>query len=135
MIRAVPDTNVLVSIALPGGRLRSLVDGWHRGRYRPLISSEIFEEYLRVLTYPKFQLTSDNIRHLLEGHLLPHAETVRMTSRITAVANDPSDDKFLACAVDGRATWLVTGDHHLLRLGTFRGVRIGPPVEFLRALR
>ena len=135
MIRLVLDTNVLVSIALPGSRLHPLMECWQKGESRLLISLAIFEEYLRVLTYPKFRLSAEEIRLLLEREVRPYAELVRVTSRIHEVASDPSDDKFLACAVDGRADWLVTGDRHLLGLREFRRVRIGTPAQFLRLLK
>ena len=134
MIRFVLDTNVLVSISLPKSRLEPLADAWQKGRCRLLISDEIFDEYLRVLTYPKFRLSSADVLRILEREIWPHAERVRVTLRIKAVAEDPSDDKFLACAVDGRADWIVSGDHHLLQLKIFRGIRIGAPQEFLRSL-
>ncbi len=131
MIRAVLDTNVLISIALPGGHLEPLVAAWQKGRFRLLISQEIFEEYLRVLTYPKFELSAEDIRRMLEHELWPYAELVKVTSRIRAMSSDPSDDKFLACAIDGHADWIVSGDRHLLNLKVFRGIRIDSPARFL----
>lgn len=131
MIRFVLDTNVLISIALARGRLHLLVDAW-KGRYcRLLVSGAIFEEYLRALHYPKFRLSPDDIRQLLETEVRPHAEEVKVTSRIEQIPEDPSDNKFLSCAVDGKADWIVTGDRHLLRLGIFRGIRLGTPAQFL----
>jgi len=124
VIRVVLDTNVLVSIALPGSRLQPLVDAWQQGRCRLLISSDIFDEYLRVLTYPKFQLTAEDIKQLLERDLRPYAELVRVTSRVDAVVIDPADNKFLACALDGRADVVVSGDRHLLTLKQFRSIPI-----------
>lgn len=134
MIRFVLDTNVLVSIALPRGRLEALAQAWQQGRCRILLSEAIFDEYLKVLTYPKFRLTSEDIRRILERELLPYAEFVKVTSDIRAIEADPSDNKFLACAVDGDADWVVTGDRHLLGLKTFKGTQIGSPREFLRAV-
>ena len=134
MIRFVLDTNVLVSMALPGSRLLPLVEAWQRGRCRLLISQEIFEEYLRVLAYPKFRLSFEDIRRILESEIRPYAESVHVKSRIDVVHSDPSDNKFLACAVDGKADWLVTGDAHLLRIRVFRGVRIGSPTAFLNSV-
>ena len=134
MIRVVFDTNVLVSVALPGSRLQRFPRTWREGRCRPLFSRAIFEEYLRVLTYPTFRLAGQEIRRVLEHDFLPYAEFVKVRSQWRVVTEDPSDDKFLACAVDGRASWIVSGDRHLLALHTFRGVRIGSPAEFLRTL-
>ena len=124
MIRVVLDTNVLVCVALPRSRLQALVEAWQRGRCRLLLSHEIFDEYLRVLTYPKFQLTSADITRVLERELLPYPEFVHVTAHVDVIAEDPADNKFLACALDGRADSIVSGDHHLLDLKQFRGIPI-----------
>lgn len=124
MIRVVLDTNILVSIALPGSRLLPLVSAWKDGRCRLLISEEIFDEYLRVLTYPKFNLSVEGIRRLLEHELRPYAELVRVTSRVHVITADPDDNKFLACALDGHADAIVSGDRHLLTLKHFKGISI-----------
>ncbi len=135
MIRAVLDTNVVISIAIEGGRLQSLAAAWREARFRWLISQEIFDEYLRVLTYPRFELSSEDIQRIVELEIRPYAELIHVTTHVRAIPEDPSDDKFLDCAVDGRADWIVSGDQHLLRLKTFRGIRIGSPREFLHLIR
>lgn len=134
VIHFVLDTNVLVSSALPGSRLRPLIDAWQRGRCRLLISPEIFDEYLRVLTYPKFQLSSDDIRRILERDVMPYSEMVRVTSHVDVVKADPADNKFLACAIDGKADAIVSGDHHLLNLKTYQKIPIVTAREFLNRL-
>ena len=49
------------------------------------------------------------------------------------IAADPDDDKVLECAVIGNATHIVSGDkRHLLPLGTYQGIRIDSPAEFLQ---
>ncbi len=133
-MRVVLDTNVLVSTALPGSRLQSLVDAWQHRRCRLLLSREIFDEYLRVLTYPKFRLTSADIKRILERELLPYAEMVNVTTQVEAIVEDPADNKFLACAVDGRADVLVSGDHHLLELKAFHETAIISPRQLLDRL-
>jgi hypothetical protein len=55
--------------------------------------------------------------------------------RLKVVAEDPSDDRYLECAVEGEAVYLVTGDDHLLRLRRVHEVALVTPKEFLQALR
>lgn len=50
------------------------------------------------------------------------------------VEADPSDDKFLVCAVEGKADCIVSGDRHLLRLGSFQGIPVVPPTTLLAFL-
>ena len=51
-----------------------------------------------------------------------------------SLSSDPDDTKYLACAVEGRADFIISGDHHLKDLKTFRGIRIVDPATFLAAM-
>ena len=59
VIRVVLDTNIVVSALLFGGQLERLIELWKEGKILPLCSKEIIDEYLKVLSYPKFQLTEE----------------------------------------------------------------------------
>ena len=83
------------------------------------------------MAYPKFDLGDSQIRSLMEEQVLPFAETVRVRGRLAVVKRDPDDDKFVDCALTGRAGYLVTGDRALLELDGYRGIRILPVREFL----
>jgi predicted nucleic acid-binding protein len=50
---------------------------------------------------------------------------------ITAVTNDPDDDRVLECAVAAEVDAIISGDRHLLRLGSFRSIPIRSPRQFL----
>jgi hypothetical protein len=54
--------------------------------------------------------------------------------RVTAVADDPDDDMYLACAIEGEADYVVSGDQHLRQLGSYRGIPIISPAQFLGML-
>jgi predicted nucleic acid-binding protein len=54
---------------------------------------------------------------------------------VRRVAQDPSDDVFLAAALEGRADDIVTLDRHLLSIKQYHGVQIVRPAQFLRHLR
>lgn len=134
MIRVVLDTNTLISALLFSGTASRLVPLWQCRRITVLVSKEILQEYLRVLAYPKFQLGDHEIRALVEEELLPFAETIRVRRRLAVVRRDPEDDKFLECAVAGRAEYLVTGDRDLRELGSYRGITILTVGEFLERM-
>ena len=131
MIRVVLDTNTVISALLFPGTASRLVPLWQSRRITVLVSREILKEYLRVLAYPKFQLSDQEIRQLVEEELLPFVETIRVRRRLAVVRRDPDDDKFLECAVTGRAGYLVTGDRDLRELDSFRGIIILTVGEFL----
>jgi putative PIN family toxin of toxin-antitoxin system len=134
-MRVVLDTNTLVSALLFRGTACRLVPLWQSGRMTLLVSRPILEEYLRVFAYPKFRLTEQEIRGLVEEEVLPFVETVRPTRQLLVPCRDPEDQKFLECAVTGRARYLVTGDQDLRVLGTYRRVSILNVGEFLEAIR
>lgn len=134
-MRIVLDTNALVSALLFSGVESQLVRLWQGGSVTLLISRPILDEYLRVLAYPKFKLTRSEIRGLIEGEVLPFVEIVHPTQRVKAIKSDPSDNKFLECALAGQAEVLISGDKQVLALRTYRKVRIQSPAEFLTSFR
>lgn len=134
-MRAVLDTNVLISALLFTGVASELVPLWQKGEITVLLSREILDEYLRVLAYPKFQLSEEEIKALIEEELLPFVQVIKPGTRIRAVRRDPSDDKFLECAVAGKADVIISGDKELLALRHYRRVRMQTPSEFLSAFR
>jgi predicted nucleic acid-binding protein len=87
-----------------------------------------------VLAYPKFDLNDEEIEGLLRDELLPFLITVRPRRRLSVVRRDPDDDKFLECAVAGKARYLVTGDRALREIGRFRRVTITTVGSLLRDL-
>ena len=116
MKKIVVDTNVLVSGLLFDGKPGELIKLWKEGLIVPLCSKEIVREYLRVLAYPKFQLSESEIDFLLAHEILPYFEVLTVTPGKPFVTTDPSDDKFIWCAIEGRADVIVSGDEHLLNL-------------------
>lgn len=135
MIRAVLDTNVLVSALLFFGPPSQLVPAWQGGRLCPVVSAEILEEYVRVLAYSKFKLTGSEILSLIEEDVLPFVDTVRAKPISVPTLRDPDDMKSLACAVSARVHWLVSGDDDLLSIGKVESVEIVSVTNFLRHLK
>ena len=74
-------------------------------------------------------LDENDIRLFLVA-LTSEAEWVDTVAPLSA-CRDPKDDKFLALAVSGNATHIVTGDRDLLELHPFRGVQILSPGDFV----
>jgi uncharacterized protein len=61
-MRIVLDTNTVTSALLFSGTASRLVPLWQSRRVVMLISRAILEEYLRVLAYPKFRLSNEEIK-------------------------------------------------------------------------
>ena len=130
-MRVVLDTNTVVSALLFSGISSKLVSLWQKGLITPLLSREILDEYLRVLSYPKFDLSEGEIKELIQEEILPYAEVVKPKRRLRVVQRDPSDNKFVECAVAGKARVIISGDKELLSFGRYRQIRIQSPAQFL----
>jgi uncharacterized protein len=124
VIRTVLDTNVLVSALLFSGEAGHLVSSWQARKFLPVFSYDTFDEFKRVLAYPKFSLTSREIAALFQNEVLPFCEVVDIEDEIIGVCRDRADDKFLSCAVAAKADYIVSGDKDLLVLGNFRNIPI-----------
>ena len=135
MIPVVIDTNVFVSALLFGGTPGQLISFWKSGKIQPHLTSEILAEILRVLAYPKFQLTENEIQYLLYVETLPFCTVVAKKSGSTIIKEDPSDDIFLRCCETVKAKALISGDHHLLNLKSHRNTLILTPSQFLKQFR
>ena len=133
-VKVVVDTNVLVSALLFGGKPGKLIPLWQRGTIRPLASKEIIDEYLRVLTYPKFKLAEEEINFLLYQEILPYFEVINVGSGPRIIKKDPEDDKFIRCALTGKAKLIISGDKHLLAQQSYQKVKILSPADFLLEL-
>jgi putative PIN family toxin of toxin-antitoxin system len=129
--RIVLDTNVLLSALLfHAGALSWLHLAWQSEAVHPLASHDTTTELIRVLSYPKFKLTSDEREDLL-GDYLPWCETVTVPNKIKLPdCRDPFDRPFLALALTAKADALITGDKDLLVLSHLFAVPILTPAVF-----
>jgi putative PIN family toxin of toxin-antitoxin system len=122
--KVVLDTNILVSALFFKGVIAGIVDLWKKGRIIPVLSRETFEEFKAVLEYPKFSLTWQEIKVIIEEEVLPYFEVIEIADNIKGICRDADDDKFIACAVSASADFIVTGDKDLLDLGKYESVKI-----------
>jgi len=95
-----------------------------------VVSDAIAEEYREVLKRPKFKIESTELDDFF-ALLLDKAEFVIPTETIDVIIDDPSDNKFIEAAVAGNAKVIVSGDNHLLKLKSFRGISIATAREFM----
>lgn len=131
--RVVFDTNVLVSaLGFGGTPLMALLRAFDND-VQLLASAETLAELNRVMRYDRLPFSEGERQQFLRV-LRAEAVLVDTKTDIDAVARDPDDNIFLECAIDGGAEYLVSGDDHLLDLGTFRDVTIVSPATFLDAI-
>jgi putative PIN family toxin of toxin-antitoxin system len=93
----------------------------------------IAREYLDVINRPKFKIPQIEIMTVTE-YLLQNAEFVIPEEKIVVIVADPTDNKFLEAAVVGKVNYIVSGDGHLLDLGSFRDIPIITARDFIDLL-
>jgi len=130
-VKVVFDTNILVSaLVFPGGRADAALRRIVEEQDQLIISKAILAELLRVLG-SKFSRDSEELAHVAV-FLSELALTVKPRRRLQVVKDEP-DNRILECALTGRAEVIVIGDHSLLALGEYKGVRIIRLREYLDA--
>ena len=131
-MRAVFDTNILVSAVFwRGGPYRCLLAA-QAGIVELILSEPILSEFHRVLS-GKFNLTPGQVEDNLAA-MRATATFVTIAGTLHVVSDDPDDDKFIETAQVARAEYLISGDRHLFSLGSYEGVTILNARAFLDLL-
>lgn len=132
-MRVVYDTNVIISAALkPGSIPASLVTLALTGRVQLCVSPPILAEYREVLHRPKFGFEAHGIDAFL-ADLIRAALTVHPSARLT-VAPDEADNRFLECALEASAAFVVTGNLRHFPVPSFHDIVILEPARFAQVL-
>ncbi len=130
--RVVLDTNILVASFFRGSS-RQVVGLWLGGELTLCLSPAIRREYDSVLAHFAFRKEqAAAIREGLEGG--SPVLVVNPVRRVEAVADDPSDDKFIECALEAGASHLISSDKALLEVGSYEGVKVFSAYAFLADL-
>ncbi len=112
-----------------------IVEAWRNRDYVLVTSPAIIAETQATLNYPrirrKYGITDEDVAQLTEL-LEQDALLVPGEADVTgAIPADPSDEKILACALDGQADLIVSGNLHLFDLLQYRGISIVNARQFL----
>ena len=134
-MRIVLDTNQHISaIIRPNGHPAQIVKLWHIGLIELAVSPFILEEFETVVHRPRIQQKYN----LSDAHIAEYLEVLRTsavlvpgTITVNAVPDDPDDNIIIACAIEAAVDVIISGDQHLLSLGSYRGIPIVKAVDFL----
>lgn len=138
MYKIVLDCNVFISgLMTPKGNPSQILRLAYERKVKLLVSPEIIKEYWQVLHYPKIikRLEKAGVPITTAENILKNLNEIATvtlgTLEVKVIQADPTDDKFLSCAVEGKADFIVSGDEHLLSVGEFERIRILTPQAFL----
>jgi hypothetical protein len=137
-MRVVLDANVLISATLiPDGTPANVLDAWHDQRYELLLSPPILEEVADVIRRPRIRKrhgwSDEEIETFLEGFRIFGIITPGELE-VNEIEDDPDDNIYLACAAEGAADYIVSGDVHLQNLIAYQEIPILTPRQFWEIL-
>lgn len=130
-MRVVLDTNVLISAYIfPGGRPEAVYRLVLQGGELELVTSRpLLAEFGRVLE-TRFGWEPSKSEEAV-AQIARLADVVEPAEEVAVIAEDPADDRVLEAAIVGPAEYIVSGDRHLLNLGSYRGTKIVGVAAFL----
>lgn len=135
MLKAVIDVNLFVSaIISKKGNPAKLLQLWRNRAFLAVISEQMLEELKRVLRYPrirnKYNLKDEDAAMAVNA-IRKFAVVLPDRLKIEVIKDDPDDNKVLACALEAKADYIVSGDNHLLDLGVFENIPIVTVKDFI----
>ena len=133
MRRVTLDSNVYISALNFGGRPLQVLELARAGQIENAISNAIITETSRIL-YMKLYWEPSDITTAIE-QILDFSKYVKADYTLNVVPQDPDDNRVIECAVAANSDTIVTGDTDLLVLGSFRGVKIVNPSEFIATMQ
>ena len=121
-MRIVVDTNVIVSGVFFGGAPKQILNAIVAAKVTACATTEIVDEYLEIVE----EMISRKQGSIDKNILSPLIRSLEMIEPRTHVelSRDPDDDKFLGCAKDAKALYIVSGDKDLLVLERFENIEI-----------
>lgn len=131
--RVVVDTNVVVSGLLRESSVPGRASAKARHTATLLVSQDTMRELADVLAKTKFDRYVTTEQRVQFIRLIASvAEFIPIIYPVRE-CRDPTDDKFLEVALNGRADVIVSGDEDLLMMNPWRNVTILSPGDYLNA--
>jgi putative PIN family toxin of toxin-antitoxin system len=137
-VRAVLDTNVVISGALSSGSPPAqALQAARDGSFEMIISGALLQELRSVMGRPKIRgrlgwSTEETAQFV--GGLMDGALVVTPALAVAVVKEDEADNRVLEAAIAGDADYIVTGDRHLLDIREYEGISIVTPARFAAIL-
>lgn len=135
IVKVVIDTNVIISAAKStDGNPAQIFEMLLLEEITNYTTKEIIEEIKEVLARPRIKLNLVE-QEFIANNYERFSVKIETTSKFDIIKEDSDDNKFLECAVDCKADYIVSGDDHLLKLKELKGIKILTPAEFVRLMQ
>ena len=129
MLKVVLDTNVFIAAYFNRKSASArIIDLCLDNKHKLIFSHRLRKEVRLIL---KNVRAEREFREKIQS-LFVNASKVKPTKKVFTVKEDPEDNKFLECVLEGKADYLITSDRHLLELEEFAQTKICKPTQFLK---
>ena len=127
-MKIVIDTNVVISAVFFGGNPQKIIEAVVDGDFHAFATPAIIEEYCEIVD----EMVKRKQGRLNRLILLPLIEKLSVIEAVSSIkiSRDPDDDKFIECAIDAGAIYIISGDKDLLDIGEYQNVQIITAQEF-----
>lgn len=134
-MKIVIDTNLLVAAFFnkKSASFKILKEGTE-GKIKILWTESIKREGEKILSNIQHSLSSSSGEGLLDK-VFKKENKIEKAPRVDFIKEDPTDNKFLACALKGEAQMIVTNDRHLLKIKKFKEIPTLTPIQALKRLK
>lgn len=112
-MKAVIDTNVLLTIISKRSRFRWIFDSIISGKIRICVSTEILFEYREILELKTDSAIAEGILKFIFAS--PYLEKIDVYYNFNLISIDQSDNKFVDCAISA-GSFIISNDRHFRRL-------------------
>lgn len=129
MLKVVLDTNVFIAAYFNRKSASArIIDLCLENKHKLIFSPRLRKEVKLILK----NVRAERGFHERIRSLFMNASKVKPIQKVFMVKEDPEDNKFLECALEGEADYLITSDRHLLELEEFAQTKICKPTQFLK---
>ena len=131
-MRVVIDTNVFVAGIFWKGPPATILEAWRGGLIEMILSPAILDEYQRVGAELGREFPVIDLDPIL-GMVALNSRMVQDSELPEPVCSDSADDKFIATAIAADASYIISGDKALLKVGEYGSVHVINPAKFVRS--
>lgn len=135
-MKIILDTNIIISGLFWHGTPAKILEKVVSRKLTLCFSESTFQEISKVLNYPKFKSEIEKLSFEVGNFLAKLTQKAIIYSnsevKLNTIKDDPSDNRFLECALMSGVKYIVSGDRHLLKLKKFQNIAIISPRQFLK---
>lgn len=116
------DTNVVISGIFFGGYPRKILEAVADKQISAYATTEIINEYYEIID-EMIKRKQGRINNSVLSQLVSKLKIIQSSSSVN-ICRDPDDNKFIECAIDANALYIISGDKDLLDIQKFNNIQI-----------